>query len=70
MLLKLLLMGGVLVAVYVVFFKKKGIGGTSASQPPSDEAMVPCEQCGTYVQVKEALIKEGRYYCSRECMEN
>lgn len=66
--LKLLLFVGALVAVYFIFFKKKSL------TPPSgdkglDEAMIPCEKCGTYVQAKEAFMREGKYYCSRECME-
>ena len=66
--LKLLLLAGVLVAVYFIFFKKKSL------TPPSndrgmEEAMIPCEKCGTYVQAKEALMRDGKYYCSRECME-
>jgi uncharacterized protein len=66
--LKLLLLIGVLVGAYYLFFKKK------KSLPPSsdntlEEAMIPCAECGTYVQVKEALMRDGKYYCSRECME-
>ncbi|MDX9967151.1 hypothetical protein E0765_04320 [Sulfuricurvum sp. IAE1] len=67
--LKLLLLVGVIAAVYFIFFKKK-----SLTPPPADkmqdEAMVPCAKCDTYVQVKEAFMKEGKYYCSRECMED
>lgn len=66
--LKLLLLAGVLAAVYFVFFKKKG-SLSSPSDAPGDDAMIPCSRCGTYVQTKEALLKEGRHYCSRECME-
>ncbi|TDY01177.1 PP0621 family protein [Thiohalophilus thiocyanatoxydans] len=28
------------------------------------ENMVRCEQCGTHVPEKEAIRRDGRYYCS------
>lgn len=66
--MKFLLFIGLLSAVYFLFFKKKTL-----TPPPSDnsqdEAMIPCAKCGTYVQVKETFMREGKYYCSRECME-
>ena len=34
---------------------------------PSEEIMLECEKCGTYISSKEAIIKEGAYYCSKEC---
>lgn len=66
--LKLLLFIAAISAIYFFFFKKKAL------KPPSndnsqEEAMIPCAQCGTYVQVKEALMRDGKYYCSRECLE-
>lgn len=66
--LKLLLFVGALVAVYFIFFKKKSLTPPS-SDKGMDEAMIPCEKCGTYVQAKEAFMRDGKYYCSRECME-
>lgn len=65
--LKLLLLIGVLVGVYYLFFKKKK--SIAPSDPTQEETMIPCAKCGTYVQTKEALKKEGQYYCSRECLE-
>lgn len=66
--LKLLLFVGALSAVYFFFFKKKSLSPPS-NDNSQDEAMIPCAQCGTYVQVKEALMRNGKYYCSRECLE-
>lgn len=67
MLLKLLLLIGVVIGVYYLFFKKKSLpppGDNSA-----DETMIPCSKCNTYVQTKETLMRDGKPYCSRECME-
>ncbi|AFV98364.1 MULTISPECIES: PP0621 family protein [unclassified Sulfuricurvum] len=66
--LKLLLLIGVLVSVYFLFFKKKSLKPPS-SDNSQEEAMIPCAKCGTYVQVKETLMRDGKYYCSRECLE-
>lgn len=66
--LKLLLLIGVITAVYFIFFKKKEIPSSSKKEN-YDDAMVPCEECETYVQLKEALMKDGKYFCSKECME-
>ncbi len=66
--LKLLLLIGVIAAVYFIFFKKKSLTPPSGDKG-MDEAMIPCEKCGTYVQAKEAFTRGGKSYCSRECME-
>jgi uncharacterized protein len=66
--LKLLLLAALLVGVYYLFFKKKKSIPPS-SESGSDETMIPCAHCGTYVQAKEALTRDGKYYCSRECKE-
>lgn len=66
--LKLLLFVGALAAVYFFFFKKKSLAPPS-NDHAQEEAMIPCAACGTYVQVKEALMRDGKYYCSHECME-
>lgn len=66
--LKLLLVVGVLVAIYFVFFKKKSIS-TPPKQDAPEDTMVPCAECETYVQLKETYRKDGKYFCSKECME-
>ena len=66
--LKLLLLIGVIVGVYFLFFKKKALKPPS-SDNSQEEAMIPCAKCDTYVSAKEALLRDGKYYCSRECME-
>lgn len=67
--LKLLLLIGVLVGAYYLFFKKQKSLTPPSPDNTQEEAMIPCAECGTYVQVKEALMRDGKYYCSRECME-
>ena len=66
--MKFLLFVGFLGAVYYVFFKKKSLTPPS-SNTTTEEAMIPCVKCGTYAQVKESFMRDGKYYCSRECLE-
>lgn len=66
--MKFLLFVGFLGAVYFIFFKKKSLTPPS-SDMSNEEAMIPCVKCGTYVQVKETFMRDGKYYCSRECLE-
>ncbi len=72
MLLKLLLIIGVIAAVYFFFFKSKSVETkepASGGKSDKDEETVECAACGTYITLDDALIKEGRYYCSQECLE-
>jgi uncharacterized protein len=63
MLLKLLLLAAVIGAVYYFFIKKK------PQIPKETETMVECQKCSTFVSNKEAIIKDGKYYCSKECAD-
>ena len=69
MILKLILLGIVLVAVY----RFMG-GGFSLSSPKKEtkesdaDALEECQTCGTYVTRKESIVIKGRYYCSKECL--
>ena len=35
-----------------------------------EDEMVECPSCKTYVSQKEALLSNGKFYCSKECLEN
>lgn len=69
MLLKLLLLGGLVTVVYYTFFNKKSLPDPSKDNKKPQEAMIACAKCGTYADIKETFIRDGYYYCSRECME-
>ncbi|MDD3324373.1 MAG: PP0621 family protein [Sulfurospirillaceae bacterium] len=63
MIMKILIFIAILVIIYMVFFKKtKG-----KEKKIEGEAMVECEKCSTFVSDKEAIIKDGHFYCSKEC---
>ncbi|MGM0533855.1 MAG: PP0621 family protein [Campylobacterota bacterium] len=65
--LKILFTAAALLAVYFIFFKKKSIGGKKKEGGAQD--MVECSRCGVFTSVEDAYIKDGKYYCSKECMQ-
>jgi uncharacterized protein len=78
MIFKLILLAAVIYVVYILFFREGNLiekMKESASKTPkkSDEkdvdTVVECQKCGVYVSVDEAILKDGKYYCSKECAE-
>jgi len=69
MLFKILLLIAIIAGVYHFFIKTKPAKQNSNNSAKKDEEdiMVECEKCKTYVSSKEAIIKEGKFYCSKEC---
>lgn len=73
MILKLLLVIGVIAAVYFIFFKKKPIkNNTSGKKDEKKEKleandMVECPTCGIYSELDDSVLSSGKYYCSSEC---
>ena len=71
--LKLLLIIGVIAAVYFLFFKKSAPLTKERSDPKEDKeeenTMVACETCGTYISTKEAVVSSGKFYCSEQCRD-
>ena len=72
MLFKILVLILVLIAVYYIFFnksakKKSKKANKEQKKEINSETMVACAKCGVYVSAKEAIIKDGKYYCSEVC---
>ena len=73
---KLLVIALLITAIYYLFIRQPKKTEGSGTKKPKDknsdksaEVMVECAKCGTFISSKEALIKDGRYYCSKECAE-
>ena len=75
--IKWLLVIGVIAAIYYLFIKKsapsvaqekpkKGAGDKKSEEV---DEMVECSRCGVYVEIEEAIISNGKYYCSKECLK-
>ena len=72
MLLKLLLILGVIAAVYFLFFKKNTPltkERQAKKKESDDETMVECSVCSTYITTDEAIVASGKFYCSTECRD-
>jgi uncharacterized protein len=72
MILKVLLIGAVIYVVYIMFFKQKGPQKQPKQSNPKQKAqadeMVECAECSLYVEISEAILSNGKYYCSNECI--
>lgn len=59
--------------VYFFFIKKKPIQRQNTQEKKNEKLqsndLVQCPSCGVYVEVDEALLSSGKYYCSKECLE-
>lgn len=68
MIIKFLALVAVLFVIYVVFFKKsKKEVHTDKKNKNSGDVMLECSKCGTFVSEDEAIVKDGKFYCSKEC---
>ncbi len=77
MIFKWIIFGVVIYIVYQIFFKKENIiskvkraskeSAKKKEEKIESETMVECQKCGIFISSKEAIIKDGKYYCSKEC---
>jgi uncharacterized protein len=67
MIFKIILLLLVLLIVYVIFFKKKKRKSKDENLSVSDEVMIACVKCDTFISNQDAVIKSGQFYCSKEC---
>jgi len=72
MLIKGLMLAGIFFVIYIMFFKKspKEVQSKRRSKKksaPKGDIMMECERCETFVSEDEAIIKDGKFYCSKEC---
>lgn len=42
------------------------LGRTNHEKKLDNDTLVECSKCGTYVTMKESIIRNGKYYCE-EC---
>ena len=59
--------------VYFLFIKKKPLPGevkkSKKKKEKESDDMVACQTCGTYISLNEALLQNGEYFCSNECLK-
>jgi uncharacterized protein len=71
MVLKIVAVIVIIFLIYILFFKKNREKELFAKKNEriTDE-MMECPTCKTYVSQKEALLSNGKFYCSKDCLEN
>jgi len=68
LILKLIIFAAVGLLIYKFFGGKfPTLGKSPHEKKLDDDTLVECTKCHTYVTVKESIIVNGKYYCSREC---
>ncbi|AXK48690.1 hypothetical protein CRU87_05840 [Aliarcobacter trophiarum LMG 25534] len=70
MLLKVIAVVFIGFIVYILFFKNKRVDGVKKNDKLISDEMVECPTCSTYVAQSEAILSSGRFYCSKECLNN
>ena len=69
MILKFLAVAVVLFIVYIIFFKKnreKNI--VKKKDIKYGDEMLECPTCQTYISTKESILSNGKFYCSKDCL--
>lgn len=71
MILKIIAVIIVAFLVYILFFKKSREKDlVNKKNEKIEDEMIECPTCGTYVSSNEAIVSNGRFYCSKECLLN
>ncbi|MBE0492458.1 MAG: Prokaryotic metallothionein [Sulfurospirillum sp.] len=69
MVFKILILAAILFGLYFIFFRKTSEPRSSQKkeQKRNSDEMLECNECGTFVSSREAIIKDGQFFCSKEC---
>lgn len=67
---KILLIAALVAFIYFLFFRGRKVTQKTNEKNENKkrgEIMVECDKCSTFISQKEAIIKDGKYFCSKEC---
>ena len=71
--IKYLVLGAIIYIIYIVFFKDKSILSETKTKTKDKnrdaQTVIECEECKTYVSLDEAILSNGKYFCSKECVD-
>lgn len=65
MIFKVLIFGVVAFLIYKFFIAKKKKEDNSEM---IEDTMTACPTCGTYISKDEAILSNGKYFCSQKCL--
>ncbi len=57
--------------IFLLFFKKsrKDTIDNSRKDESKEELMIECKSCNTFVSKQDAILSNGQYFCSKECLK-
>ena len=72
MLFKVVIFMVLLFLVYILFFKKtrEDIIGKKGKKDEILDTMEQCPTCDIFISKNEAILSNGRYFCSKKCLDN
>ncbi len=65
--IKVLIFVVVIYLVYKFFFNKKR--DKTKENDQIEDVMMACPTCGTYISKDEAILSNGKYFCSEKCLK-
>ena len=67
-LLTIVLLGGI---YFLLFRKKKTIPKSTFKKDENiTNELVQCEKCNIFIDIKDAMFYNGKYFCSEKCFKN
>lgn len=77
MIFKILTIIVVLFLVYIVFFKKNredvisknAKKAAKKASEKNEDILEECPKCSTFIAKDEAILHNGKYFCSNECLK-
>jgi uncharacterized protein len=71
MIFKFLALVAVVFMVYIIFFKKNRENQIKRDKKNEEitDTMVECPTCSVYVSKDDAVLSNGKYFCSSECLK-
>ena len=71
MILKVLAVIFIIFLIYILFFKRNRERNIKNKRNEMiEDEMVEFPTCKTYVSQKEAILSNGKFYCSKDCLLN
>jgi len=73
MIFKVLAILVVMFLVYIIFFKKSREVNLKNKRDKKHEEITDtleeCPTCGVFISKDEAILSNGKYFCSKECLK-
>jgi len=68
MIIKLVLVMLLVWVGFVLFKKMRQPNVSSSSDSDTGQKMIACSVCDTHIPESEAIVQDGKIYCSKDCL--